>query len=197
MAHEYGIIGSAHKQERLENPKRLQELNPAETLERLGLQDGETVCDIVAVSGVFALAAAKMTSGKVYALEIDDAMVSVMRGKFEQAKAGNLEIVKVDAADGNFALPEASIDLALIVAVLHEIEDKPAFMDEVKRILKPDGRIAAIEYQSRQTSYGPPVENRLAPDMVTNMMEKAGMELVEQFELGESFYCMTFRMQSS
>mgnify|MGYP000721131418 CR=1 FL=1 len=56
MSDHDGIIGKAGKREKLEDPVRVSELDPAGTLERIGFRAGQTLCDIGAGSGLFSLA---------------------------------------------------------------------------------------------------------------------------------------------
>lgn len=195
--HNHGKIGSLHKQEKLENPQRVRELDPAGTLRRLGLSSSHTVCDIGAGTGIFTLAAAELTDGMVYALETDDEMLGAIRAKAEKAGCRNIKAVKVDADSLHLDLPDAAINLVLIVTVLHEIDDKALFLKEAKRILKPDGRLAVIEFHARPTPLGPPPGARLAGDKVNELLLSAGLEKMESFDLGDNLYCMAFSLQSS
>jgi len=66
-----------NKQMKFENPVRIKELKPIETLIRIGLKENHVVCDIGAGSGIFTIPASMITKNKVYALEINDAMLSI------------------------------------------------------------------------------------------------------------------------
>jgi len=50
-----------HKQIELENPERLAELSPKDTLMRIGLGEKDIICDIGAGSGIFTIPAAGIT----------------------------------------------------------------------------------------------------------------------------------------
>jgi ubiquinone/menaquinone biosynthesis C-methylase UbiE len=43
-------------------------------------------------------------------------------------------------------LPEASHDAAMLVSMLHHVDDRPAAIEEAKRILRPGGRLAIKMY---------------------------------------------------
>ncbi len=66
---------------RLENPARLAELTPPETLARLGLSDSMTLADIGAGTGIFTTAAAAMTRAKVFAVEPSAGMRTILEKK--------------------------------------------------------------------------------------------------------------------
>ena len=181
-----------HKREKLENPVRLAELDPAGTLTRIGIGLHDVFCDIGAGSGIFTIPAAKMTDGTVHALEIDDEMLDVIREKAEAEGLGNIETRKVE--DGKFPVGNGEADVALLVTVLHEIGDKPAFLAEAARILKNGARIAVIEFFGAETPMGPPLAHRISREDAVNAMECAGFEFLDSFDLDENLYYMVFRI---
>ncbi|HYE67047.1 MAG TPA: methyltransferase domain-containing protein, partial [Anaerovoracaceae bacterium] len=109
------------KQMRMENPLRIAELNPLETLIRIGLGENDTVCDIGAGSGIFTIPAAQITKNKVYALEIDDEMLEVIGEKMKNLSLSNIELVKVNG--DKFPIEDQTVDFTLMVTVFHEIEN--------------------------------------------------------------------------
>jgi ubiquinone/menaquinone biosynthesis C-methylase UbiE len=176
---------------RLENPTRLAELAPQETLMKIGLSENHVVCDIGAGTGVFTIPAAKMTKNKVYALDINEDMLDFIAEKADSEELGNVECIKV--ADTRFALGDDTIDIALAVTVLHEVSDKRAFLGEIKRILKPDGKIVLIELHDRETPIGPPVSHRISKNEVISLLESIDFYLLSEFDLGSNFYCQAYQ----
>jgi len=187
---EAGRYMQHHQIKKLENPDRIQELNPVQTLRRIGLRDGLTVADIGAGSGVFALPAAQITSGRVSVLEISDEMLASIAGKAENQNIGNIELIKVESDYLDIA--DHTIDIALMVTVMHELPDRGSMLAEVKRILKEAGRLAIIEFHKRHTPMGPPLERRLDQEALADDAQKHGFALVDSFELGENMYCLVF-----
>ena len=150
------------KQEKLENPARVLELDPQKTLQRIGIQEDSVLCDIGAGSGIFTIAAAMLTKNTVYALELDDDMLLLIQEKAKQRAIPNIKTVKVRSEQ--FDIADHSIDIAIIVAVLHEIPDKEGFLKSVKRMLKADGKTAVIEFHKKESPMGPPVAHRLSKE---------------------------------
>ena len=178
---------------KLENPVRIHELNPEETLRRIGLQDGDVFCDIGAGTGVFTVPAATLTQNTVYALEINPELLPVIQNKAADRGLGNIQ-VKLVSGD-SFGLNDGSVDITLMCTVLHEIGDKRAFLHNVKKLLKAGGRAAVIEFHKRSTPMGPPAAHRIGREEVSAEMQKAGLRLAGEFDLGENFYCMVFENQ--
>ena len=180
-----------NKQMKLESPVRIQELNPIETLKKIGLQEDHTLCDIGAGSGLFTIPAAKLTTQKVYALEINDEMLSIIREKAKTQGLTNIETIKVTG--DHLDIVDNSIDIALLVTVLHEIQNKTILIEEIKRLLKDNGKIAVLEFHKRETPMGPPVNHRLGKDETTALLTKAGFVFDLDFDLGDNYYCLVFQ----
>jgi ubiquinone/menaquinone biosynthesis C-methylase UbiE len=159
-------------------------------LKKIGLRDNYTVCDIGAGSGIFTLPAAKITKNKVYALEINDEMLSIIGDKAKTAESRNIELVKVKGE--TFDLADHTIDIALMVTVLHEIQDTTALMAEVKRVLHKNGRIAIIEFHKRETPMGPVINHRISKEETIDIVASAGFVKIDSFDLGDNFYCLVF-----
>jgi ubiquinone/menaquinone biosynthesis C-methylase UbiE len=180
---------------KFENPVRLQELKPEETLLRIGLQNGQIVCDIGAGSGIFTIPAATLTENTVFALEINDELIPVIREKAGALNLGNVQVLKVEGND--FGLETGSVDLALLVAIFHEISNKEQFLEEVVRILADHGKVAVIEFHKRDTPMGPPLSHRVSRNALLVHFEKAGSYLQEEFELGPNYYCAVLQKDST
>jgi ubiquinone/menaquinone biosynthesis C-methylase UbiE len=182
-----------NNQIKLENPVRLEELNPTNTLKKIGLQENHILCDIGAGSGIFTIPAARITRKEVYALDINDEMLSIISRKAEAESITNIELIKVK--DDHFEIMDNSIDIALLVTVLHEIQNPAVFLTEIKRILKNNGQIAVIEFHKRDTPIGPPINHRMGKDEVTDQLKNIGFIVHKDFDLGDNFYCLVFQME--
>jgi len=179
------------KQMKFENPVRLEELKPEATLKKIGLQENQVLCDIGAGSGIFTIPAAKITKNKVYALELNEEMLSVIGEKASAEGIKNIELIRVE--DDQFELMDHSVDIVLLVTVFHEVPNKAVFLHEIKRILKDHGRIAVIEFHKRETPMGPSLEHRMGEDIVTAHFETIGFHVSQEFDLGDNFYCLIFQ----
>jgi ubiquinone/menaquinone biosynthesis C-methylase UbiE len=93
---------------RFENPARLAELKPSETLLKIGLDGSGVVCDIGAGSGIFSLAAAAITEGMVYAVEISEEMLQVLRDKIAESGVRNIRLIRSE--DDRLPIEGRSVD---------------------------------------------------------------------------------------
>jgi ubiquinone/menaquinone biosynthesis C-methylase UbiE len=171
---------------RLENPARVQELNPPETLKRIGLKPGDSFLDVGAGTGLFAFEAARLTGAAVYAVEISEGMLRILAEKKESTGLENVRIT-----EGVENAPDGACDLAMLSTVLHELSEPDAVLRHIRRALKPGGRLAVIEFHDRPTPMGPPPSIRLSQARVLEILNAAGFQPEGTFTLGENMYCLT------
>src|SRR5262245_45084779 len=136
----------------LDRPEREAEEAPGRALEIIGVPRGAVVADVGAGSGYVTLRLASLVgpTGKVYATDIQQGMLDIIRQKLQSANAGNVTLVLGEAADPK--LPAKAIDLALMVDVYHELSDPQTMLGHVRRSLKPNGRLVLIEYKGEDPS---------------------------------------------
>ncbi len=156
----------------LDNPGRRRFLSPAKTIEQIGVKEGMRVLELGPGSGFLtAEASRRVSSGKLYCLDIEPVLIARLKGKIEREGLENVALLVGDGA----ALPlkEDSLDLAFLVGVLGEIPDKDAALNELYRVLRPGGVLSIWEilidpdYSLRRTTI-----SRAA---------KAGFEPFQQF----------------
>jgi ubiquinone/menaquinone biosynthesis C-methylase UbiE len=176
---------------KLDNPERRKLLPPEETLSRFGLTEGNSIADIGCGTGYFTLSAARVvgTQGKVYALDIMPEMLDTVRAKAKEKDFQNIEFIQTRETE--FVLPDAAVQYALACLVVHEVDDPIAFFQEVKRILQPTGHFYIIEWTRQENSkMGPPLEHRIDGTALTAVLEQAGFQDIEQFELNSEMYAI-------
>ena len=106
---------------------------------------GEIVLDLGCGAGLDLYFYAKAVGGhgKVYALDISEAMISKARKNLESVGIHNAEFLNVPA-DG-ISLVDASVDLVTANGIYNLSPDKEAVMREVFRVLRPGGRTVFAE----------------------------------------------------
>jgi predicted methyltransferase len=117
-------------------------------LRELGLKPGMAVADVGAGTGYYARRMAPLvgSSGTVYAVDVQPEMIQMLG---DLAKKANLTNIKpVLCAVDDVKLPDASIDVAIMVDVYHELEFPFEVMESAVRALKPGGRVVLVEYRA-------------------------------------------------
>lgn len=107
-------------------------------LEEAGLSPGTTVLDYGCGPGSYTLVAAEMVgpSGHVYAADIHP--MAIERIERRAAKRG-LDNITTILTDRDTGLPDGSVEIALMYDVLHMLSEPRPVLEEVRRVLRPDG----------------------------------------------------------
>jgi precorrin-6B methylase 2 len=132
----------------LEREEREQEERGDLLLRELGLKPGMAVADIGAGTGYYARRMAPLvgSSGVVYATDVQPEMLQMLTDSAKKAGLTNIKPVLAGLQTVN--LPDASIDLAIMVDVYHELEFPFEVMQSLVRALKPGGRVVFVEYRA-------------------------------------------------
>ena len=129
----------------LEGAERVARMQVARVVRALDLQPGMKVADIGSGSGLFTrpLAVSVAPDGIAYAVDVDEALLAIVaRGAAEQ-KISNIRTVKAEPGDPK--LPEP-VDVVFICDTLHHIADQGPYLKNLRRYLKPGGRVAIIDF---------------------------------------------------
>ncbi|MEO8681935.1 MAG: methyltransferase domain-containing protein [Vicinamibacterales bacterium] len=143
LAPTMGVAGAGW----LERPEREDEEAPSKALDELGLKPGMVVADIGAGSGYYAVRMAKRVgpSGRIYATDIQQGMLDIIDRRIKADHLDNITTVLGGFDDPN--LPAASLDLAIMVDVYHELQSPQPFLQKLRAALKPGGRLVLLEYR--------------------------------------------------
>jgi predicted methyltransferase len=131
----------------LERAERMEEERPDRVLATLDLKPGMTVADVGAGSGYYSWRIAERVGagGTVYAVDIQPEMVRLLQQQMTQRGAANVKAILGTSTDPR--LPAATLDLALMVDVYHELEYPYEMLASITRALKPGGRLVFVEFK--------------------------------------------------
>ncbi len=173
--------------ERLDSEARRKSVDMEAILSLLPLGPGQSVADIGCGTGFFSLPLSRaLPQGKVYALDIADEMLEVVRQKVQENGISNIEVVK--SGEMEFPVPARAMDGVLLSFVLHEQEDRIGFLKKVRGLLKPSGWLSVIEWQKKEMKMGPPIAERIDEAGLKDSATRAGFRIVSFQELGEANY---------
>ncbi|MCX7213221.1 MAG: methyltransferase domain-containing protein [Burkholderiales bacterium] len=114
----------------------------------LQLKPGMVIADIGAGTGYLArrMAAAVTPAGKVLAVDVQPEMVAMLEKSVRQI--GLKQIQPLLGAEDDVRLPAASVDLAIMVDVYHELAFPFEMLASIVRALKPGGQLVFVEYRA-------------------------------------------------
>jgi ubiquinone/menaquinone biosynthesis C-methylase UbiE len=158
-------------------------------LQELTILPGETILDAGCGNGYMSKEFSRVlnNTGKVYALDPDGEAIEKLK---EETKGTNIEAIEADITKET-PIEESSIDLIYLSTVIHGFQkDQIAnFQKEVKRLLKPNGRLAIVEIQKQKTPFGPPLGFRFSPEELKQTINLTPKSLVL---VGQYFYMQIF-----
>src|ERR1039458_3030495 len=77
------------------------------------------------------------------------------------AAAADERVELVHTTDNRVPLPDGSADAIVAVNLWHEIYDEPAALDELRRLLRPGGRLAIVDWAIVERPIGPRADHML------------------------------------
>jgi len=167
-------------------------IDPVKALEEAGIKEEMKIADLgVGAVGHFLFPASDLVGqkGEVYAIDILKHVLEANENRSKlSGKKDNIHYIwgDIDRVGGT-KIPDHSMDMALVINVLHLAKDG-GLLGEVKRILHTGGILLVIDWKPAGTHFGPPPEKRLTKDEARRMMEMAGLKLTKEFEAGPSHY---------
>jgi predicted methyltransferase len=165
----------------LEGPDREAWQRPDQVMDALGIGDGSVVADLGAGGGWFTIRLARRVgpNGIVYAEDIQPQMIEAIQRRVSREGLQNVSTV-LGSAD-NPTLPEDRLDAALMVDSYHEVEDTHALLMNIRRALKPGGRLGIIGFRNDGGGGpGPARDVRVPPTQVIAAAEAAGLRFAGQ-----------------
>jgi ubiquinone/menaquinone biosynthesis C-methylase UbiE len=133
----------------LADPARDEKQKPGELIRAAGIQPGMTVADVGTGIGYMLPFLSKRVGpqGKVIAEDIFDDFLASARERVAKQKLENVVFVK--GTDTDPRLPEASLDVVLVLDVYHHFDYPDKMLAAIHKALKPDGRLVVVEYYKR------------------------------------------------
>ena len=165
--------------------------NPEEILTKSGVKPGYTFMDIGCGNGFFTLPAARIvgTNGRVFALDINPEYIDQIKKKAASEHLMNLEL-KTGAAE-NTVLCEGCVDIVFLGIVLHDFTDPFKVLLNVKRMLKPGGRLVNLDWKKEPMDIGPSLRKRFSTQKAEAIIKQAGLNIESQSDVGAYYYMIT------
>jgi SAM-dependent methyltransferase len=165
----------------LQSESRVSDLQVDLVVSKLALPRDAIVGDLGCGPGLFSVAFARACpAGVVYACDIEPAQLDQIRERIHADHLENIVPVLASADDPHF--PPARLDVVFIADTYHHLDDRVAYMQRLKAVLKPGGRVVLLEYKPGQLPVGPPPEHKLQPGVLDKELGEAGYVKAESFD---------------
>jgi predicted methyltransferase len=157
---------------------------PADIFAALGVTSGSRVADLGAGEGWLTLRLAKHVgpTGRVFASDISDEALTRLGESLDRDSLRNVELVL--AEDDDPRLPFGTLDGVVILNAYHEMNQRVAVLDGVKRALRPGGVLVIVDNvpadSTARTRKEQTSRHSLALDFARDDLEAQGFEIVSQ-----------------
>jgi SAM-dependent methyltransferase len=173
--------------------------DPGKVLAEMGVEPGMVVVDLCCGDGLFTARLAGLAK-RVYAVDIDPAMLDRVRARVAEVRAGNCELLVANAMVVDAVVPEP-VNYVFFANTFHGVPDQHGLARAVAALFKPKGKFGIVNWhrQPRKETLvlgrprGPKTEMRIEADDVTAIASSAGLLLNRNVELPPYHYGVVFK----
>lgn len=171
----------------LDSSQRERLVPPEALISQMPIQKNHTLLDVGAGSGFFTIPMAESTSGKVYAMDPDERMLSVIATKAQEKGLTNIELLQ-DSIE-NLSIQNNSVDFVMASLILHEVSSLTKALANIVAVLKPGGHLLCLEYEKDDLIIeGPPMSIRIGSAELEKALSSMGFELVRTTKINDAIY---------
>lgn len=168
---------------------------PQAVIESLELAPGAIVADLGAGGGYFTFKLARVVGagGRVFAADVDPDMNELIAAQAKKEGVANVETILAKPDDP--LLPATGVDLIFTVNTYHHLENRVDYFSNLRRYLRPGGRIAIIELDGRGWFEGL-LRHYTSADLIKREMGQAGYALQREFDFLDRQSFLIFALES-
>ncbi|OPY59311.1 MAG: Demethylmenaquinone methyltransferase [Syntrophorhabdaceae bacterium PtaU1.Bin034] len=160
--------------------------------EVLALKPSAVFLDLGCGRGDYALEAAGVVGpeGRVYGIDAWPEGLEELKNRAAANGMDNIETIRADLLK-EIPLPDNLVDVCLLATVLHDLlrdDTGETPLREIARVLKPDGKLAVVEFKKIDESPGPPVAVRLSAEEVERRIKPLGFHVDFVGDIGKFHY---------
>lgn len=170
--------------------------DPESNIKQMGVTKGMSVADFGSGVGFYSLALGRAVgpSGMVYAIDIQPEHLSKLKKEAMHRGWNNIEVIHGDLEmPAGSGLIGSSVDRIIISNVLFQVSDPFVVAEEAKRILKPSGMIAVIDWTESFNQIGPHKDNVIDAEKMIKVFESVGFAVVSRLDAGSHHYGYLFK----
>ncbi|WP_295722281.1 class I SAM-dependent methyltransferase [uncultured Methanobrevibacter sp.] len=178
-------------------------LDAREIINSLDLKGDEVFMDAGCGDGHAAIEALDILDDNalVYGVDIYEPSIEDLKKYKNENNIENL-IPLVGDLTQHVDVADSSIDVILMINVFHGfkgIQKLDEVVEELKRMIKPDGKIAIMDYKKQEAKHGPSITVRSSAEELENLFKNHGLKLLsldndtgEDIEEGKSHFLIIF-----
>ena len=169
-------------------------IDSSRVLKAIELKEGDILLDAGSGDGYMSLAASEVVGekGEVYSVDIYEESMNILIKEIEIKNIRNIMPIIADISK-KLPIKDGTVDICYMANVLHgfvENGNVDRVMREVKRIIRPKGIFAIVEFKKVPNTPGPPMNVRITPKIITKIVEKHSMTFKKVEEVGDYHYAV-------
>ena len=166
----------------LTRESRDREEEPARLMKALNVQQGQVVCDLGCGNGFYSLKLAEAVGpeGTVLAVDIQKEMLELLQRRADKGQVKNIKPILGEVDDPR--LPEAKVDLMLIVDTYHEMDHPQEMLAAIRKSLSARGRVALVEFRAEDPKVPIKEEHKMSKKQIVKEWSANGFKLVSEFD---------------
>ncbi len=167
--------------QKLNDPNRLEKLNPKKIWEFIDYKHPLSIMDIGAGTAFITAALGNLVpKARIDAFDIEPIMVEEMRSNLPEYS----QITPHLMVENQLPTADDSMDVVWMINLLHELRKPYLLLKEIKRVLKPNGKLLIIDWakKAEATESGPPLEHRMDEATITSLMLDADFSNIKTTE---------------
>jgi ubiquinone/menaquinone biosynthesis C-methylase UbiE len=161
---------------------RVEEEQPEAMLDALKIAPGATVADVGAGAGYHSIRLARRvgSEGTVLATDVQPEMIQMLKQRAQAQGLTNIKPLLCTQVDTK--LPEGKVDLILMVDVYHECSDPETTIQDLRKALRPGGRLVLVEFRAEDPDVPIKPEHKMTVKQVRREVEPQGFTFKTSLE---------------
>ena len=168
-------------------------VDPQLVLEAIGIAQGHVLLDAGSGEGRFAIPASLMVGGegKVYAADTSEERIEALQQAAQSKGLAQTEAFVADVTE-RLPVPSGTVDVCLMANVFHELVENGVVrgeLGEIKRVLRPEGVLAILDFRTDVgRPPGPPLSRRVDPAELERLVAQYGFRQRSTDQVGSYHY---------
>ncbi len=161
-------------------------LNPIKVINEISLENEMSIADFGCGSGGWVIPLAKkVKDGKIYALDVLEEALSVLKSNADLERVYNIRTVHCDVERGT-ELQENLFDLVIMSNLLFQVEDKEGTIEEGYRVLKKGGKLLVVDWV---------IEEDLSEDIIDKKIKEKNFKKIKSIDAGKKHFANLYEKE--
>lgn len=171
-------------------------MNPEAVVTHFHIRTGDVVADFGAGVGYYipALSKAAGAPGRVYACEIQKALVERMTLLIQERRLGNVHTIWCDLeAPQGTKFRDGLLDVGILINTLFQLENKESALTEIARVIRKGGKFFIVDWADSFGGIGPHSSQVVREEMAKAFAEAHGFIFDHSFPVADHHYGLAFK----